>query len=231
MSTLSYAMRDSATMLRRDIRHSLRYPMMTLSGVLVPIFFLLLFVGVLGNTLRAGLGAASPAGGHYVDYLVPGVILLTVGGSAEATAVAICTDMKEGIIARFRTMGIARTSVLTGQVLGSLIQALISVALVMAAMLVGPFVGEIVKARKIPAPDVAHAEQQSVYSRYYSLSRLRERCERHFAGDREGDLWQGLLATFRLFRDDRLARELGLTALGGELFGEAACRDLEDKRG
>ena len=135
MSTLLYAMRDSATMLRRDIRHSLRYPMMTLSGVLVPIFFLLLFVGVLGNTLRAGLGAAAPAGGHYVDYLVPGVILLTVGGSAEATAVAICTDMKEGIIARFRTMGIARTSVLTGQVLGSLIQALISVALVVAVAL------------------------------------------------------------------------------------------------
>jgi ABC-2 type transport system permease protein len=106
-----------------------------MSGVLVPIFFLLLFVGVLGNTLRAGLGAAGPAGGHYVDYLLPGVILLTAGGSAEATAVAVCTDMKEGIIARFRTMGIARTSVLTGQVLGSVIQALISVVLVVAIAL------------------------------------------------------------------------------------------------
>jgi ABC-2 type transport system permease protein len=135
MSTLSYAMRDSATMLRRDIRHSLRYPMMTISGVMVPIFFMLLFVGVFGNTLRAGLGAAAGAGGHYINYLAPGVILLTASGSAEATAVSICTDMKEGIIARFRTMAISRTSVLTGQVLGSLIQALISVVLVLAVAL------------------------------------------------------------------------------------------------
>ena len=86
MSTPSYAMRDSATMLRRDIRHSLRYPMMTISGVMVPIFFMLLFVGVFGNTLRAGLGAAAGAGGHYIDYLAPGVILLTASASAEATA-------------------------------------------------------------------------------------------------------------------------------------------------
>src|ERR1700738_2245015 len=132
MSTLAYAIRDSATMLRRDIRHSLRYPMLTVSGVMVPIFFLLLFVGVFGHTLRAGLGAAAGGGGGYVDYLAPGIILMTASGSAEATAVSICTDMNEGIIARFRTMAITRTSVVTGQVLGSLIQALISVVLVVA---------------------------------------------------------------------------------------------------
>jgi len=50
MSTLSYAVRDSTTMLRRDVRHSLRYPAMTISGMTVPIFFLLMFVGVFGNT-------------------------------------------------------------------------------------------------------------------------------------------------------------------------------------
>ena len=60
MSTLSYAVRDSATMLRRDFRHSLRYPMMTVTTVALPAFYLLLFIGVFGNTLRAGLGAASP---------------------------------------------------------------------------------------------------------------------------------------------------------------------------
>jgi ABC-2 type transport system permease protein len=98
---------------------------------LVPISFLLLFVGVFGNSLHAALGAAA-MGGHYVDYLAPGVILLTASSSAETTAVNICTDMNEGIIARFRTMAISRTSVLTGQVLGSLIRALISVALVVA---------------------------------------------------------------------------------------------------
>ena len=135
MSTVSSSMRDSATMLRRDLRHAVRFPLMTLSGVFVPVFFLLLFVGVFGRTLRAGLGVAAPVSGHYIDYLAPAVILMTAGSSAEATAVAVCTDMAEGIIARFRTMAIARTCVLTGQVLGGLIRALISGALVVAVAL------------------------------------------------------------------------------------------------
>ena len=135
MSTLSYAVRDSATMLRRDVRHSLRYPMMTVTGVALPVFYLLLFVGVFGNTLRAGLSAAVPAGGHYIDYLVPGVIVLTGCASAEMSAINVSTDMTEGIITRFRAMAIARTSVLTGQVLGGLIRALISGVLVVAVAL------------------------------------------------------------------------------------------------
>ena len=139
MTTLAYAARDSATMLRRNLRHSLRYPMMTVSGVILPIFFLLLFVGVFGHALRAGLGAALAPGAHYIDYLTPGIVLMTAAASAEATALSICTDMNEGIVDRFRTMAISRTSVLTGQVLGSVLQALVSVALVVAAALVFGF--------------------------------------------------------------------------------------------
>lgn len=135
MSTLAYALRDSTTMLRRNIRHSLRYPAMTLSGLMVPIFFLLMFVGVFGNTIRAGIGGASVPGRHYIDYLAPGIFLMTAGASAEATAVGVCMDMMEGIIARFRTMSITRTSVLTGQVLGALIRTLISGVLVVAVAL------------------------------------------------------------------------------------------------
>lgn len=135
MRTLSRVVRDSATMLRRDLRHSLRFPAMTISGLMVPVFLLMLFVGVFGNALHAGLGAAIPDGGRYIDYLAPGIILMTAGASAAATAVNVCTDMNEGIIARFRTMAITRASVLTGQVLGSLIRTLISGALVVAAAL------------------------------------------------------------------------------------------------
>jgi len=135
MSTSTYALRDSATMLRRDIRHSLRYPIMSVSGLLVPVFLLLLFVGVFGNTLRAGLGTATPAGGRYIDYLAPGILVMTAGSSAAATAINVCIDMNEGIIARFRTMAITRTSVLTGQVLSSLIRTLFSGALVVAVAL------------------------------------------------------------------------------------------------
>jgi ABC-2 type transport system permease protein len=131
MSSLSYAARDCATMLRRDARHSLRYPAMTISGIMVPAFLMLLFVGVFGDALRAGLGGAGRAG-HYVDYLAPGIIVMTAGTSAAATAINVCTDVGEGIIARFRTMDISRASVLTGQVLGSLARTLISGALVVA---------------------------------------------------------------------------------------------------
>ena len=134
MSMLAYAMGDSVTMLRRDLRHSLRYPAMTIAGMAVPILFLLLFVGVFGNTLSAGLGAAA-APGHYIDYIVPGILVMTAGAGAEGTAVNVCTDMTAGIIARFRTMAIARTAVLTGQLLGSLIRTLISGALVLALAL------------------------------------------------------------------------------------------------
>ena len=135
MSTLAYAFRDSTTMLRRDIRHALRFPLMSLSSVTVPVLFLLLFAGVFGHTLRAGLGTAVPPGGAYIDYLAPGILLMTACSSAETTAVSVSTDMTEGIIARFRTMAITRAAVLTGSVLGGLIRAMISAVLVVAVAL------------------------------------------------------------------------------------------------
>lgn len=68
---------------------------------------------------------------------------------------------------------------------------------------------------------------QTVYNRYYSVARLRDRAEQYFAGDRHGDLWAGLAETFRLCRDDDAARRLNLAPLNGELFGEAACGHIE----
>jgi ABC-2 type transport system permease protein len=137
MSAFSYAMTDSATMLRRNLRHALRYPSMTLSSVLMPIVILLLFVGVLGDTLGAGLGTAA-AGGGYVDYVAPGIILMTVASGCMSTSVSVCVDMTGGIINRFRTMAISRASLLTGHVVGSMIQTVISTALVIGvAVLLG----------------------------------------------------------------------------------------------
>jgi ABC-2 type transport system permease protein len=137
MTNLSFALRDSATMLRRDIRHSLRSLSMTLSGLLVPIIILVLFVYVFGGAMGAGLGGVTHSGA-YIDYIVPGIIILTVGSGGATTALNLCTDMNEGIITRFRTMAISRASVLTGQVLGSLIRTMISVALVIGvALLMG----------------------------------------------------------------------------------------------
>lgn len=134
MSTVSHAMTDSATMLRRNLRHALRYPGLSLGIVGTPIIFLLLFVYILGGALGAGLGG----GVDYVDYVTPGIILMTVGSGTMSTAVGVSMDMTEGIVARFRTMAIARTSLLTGHVVGSIIQTLISVVLVLGvALLIG----------------------------------------------------------------------------------------------
>jgi ABC-2 type transport system permease protein len=138
MSAVTYAARDSATMLRRQLRHQLRYPSMTLMLVAMPIVFLLLFVYVFGGTLGAGLGGQSGGRAEYVNYVTPGILLMTVAGAVTATAVSVATDMTEGIVARFRTMAIARVSVLTGHVVGSMIQTMLSMAVVFGvAVLVG----------------------------------------------------------------------------------------------
>ncbi|WP_370179262.1 ABC transporter permease [Rhodococcus wratislaviensis] len=138
MTTIGYALTDSATMLRRSLRHMIRYPSMTVILVGMPIVLLLLFVYVFGGTLGAGLGDPAGGRGAYVDYVAPGIILMTVASAAQGTAISVATDMTEGIIARFRTMAIARVSVLTGHVIGSMIQTLISLVVVVGvAVLIG----------------------------------------------------------------------------------------------
>jgi ABC-2 type transport system permease protein len=103
----------------------------------LPVVFLLLFVYVFGGTLGEGLvGSHGRAG--YVDYVVPGILLMAVAGVAQGTSMSVAMDMSEGIIARFRTMAIFRPSVLTGHVLGAMIQTGISLAVVVAvALLIG----------------------------------------------------------------------------------------------
>jgi ABC-2 type transport system permease protein len=138
MSTLSLAVTDSATMLRRQLRHMQRYPSMTLLILGLPVIFLLLFVYVFGGTLGAGLDGVTHSRAVYVNYVTPGIILLTMAAAAQATAISVAMDMTEGIIARFRTMAIARSSVLTGHVLGSLIQSMLGVGIVIGvAVLIG----------------------------------------------------------------------------------------------
>jgi ABC-2 type transport system permease protein len=130
MSTQSYAVRDSATMLRRNLLHMVRYPTVTLLVIAIPVVFMLVFVYAFGGTLGAGLGIRSGGRPEYVDYVAPGIILLAVAGAAQGTAISVAMDMAEGIIARFRTMGISRASVLTGHVLGSTIQTVLGLAVV-----------------------------------------------------------------------------------------------------
>ncbi len=126
MTTLAFAARDSATMTRRSLRHVLRYPVTLVVSVAVPVLLLLLFVGVFG-ALKSSLGAGH---GSYIDYVMPGIIVMTAAYGSSVTAQSVNRDSTEGIIARFRTMAISPASVLNGHVASALARTLVSVALV-----------------------------------------------------------------------------------------------------
>ncbi|MBS2547916.1 ABC transporter permease [Catenulispora sp. NL8] len=143
VDTRSYAWIHARIMLRRNLRHLQRYPSLTLMVMLMPLVFLLLFVYVFGGTLGSGLGSGTPVGVHggrqaYAAYVAPAIIVMAVAAAAQGTAIAVAQDMSEGIIARFRTMAVARSSVLTGHVVAAAIQTMVGVTVVtLAAIAVG----------------------------------------------------------------------------------------------
>lgn len=138
MST-TYVVRDSTTMLRRNLLHWIRYPSLAIMLIAQPILFLLLFVFVFGGTMGAGLPGVP--GGDRTDYLVyitPGILIMAVGSVALGTAISVAMDMTGGIIARFRKMDIAKVSVLTGHVLGAVLKtALVTLVTLLVAVLLG----------------------------------------------------------------------------------------------
>jgi len=127
MTTLSYTIADTSTMLRRNMKHLLRYPTLLFIVIAMPAVFLLLFVYVFGGTLGNGLGGLSGGREAYVNYVTPAIIMLTIASAVQSTAISVASDMTEGIIARFRTMSIARSSVLTGHVIASMILSVVGV--------------------------------------------------------------------------------------------------------
>jgi len=135
MSTLTHAVHDSTTMLRRNLKHAIRYPSVGLGSALAPILMLLLFVYAFGDSIGAGMGGGR---GAYVNYLTPGIIIMGVAAGSMSTSIAVCSDMTEGIINRFRTMDITRSSFMTGHVIGSVIQTMVCmVPVVGVALAVG----------------------------------------------------------------------------------------------
>ncbi|GAA1896463.1 ABC transporter permease [Streptantibioticus ferralitis] len=132
MSTLTYAVHDSMTMLRRNLKHAIRYPSVGLGSAMMPILMLLLFVYAFGDSIGAGMGGGRDA---YPNYLTPGILIMGVAAGSMSTSIAVCTDMTEGIINRFRTMNITRSSFMTGHVIGSVIQTMVSAVLVVGVAL------------------------------------------------------------------------------------------------
>jgi ABC-2 type transport system permease protein len=127
MTTLTLAVRDSATMTRRSLRHVWRYPVTLVVAVAVPVLILLLFIGVFG-ALKASLGVGPHV--SYIDYLLPGIIVMTAAYGSSITTQSVNRDSTEGIIGRFRTMAISPGSVLNGHVATALVRTLVGAAAV-----------------------------------------------------------------------------------------------------
>jgi ABC-2 type transport system permease protein len=119
-----------ATFVGRSVRHTLRTPDALIMAIALPTILMLLFTQVFG-------GAIDPTGG-YVDYVVPGIILLCAGFGAASTAVDVANDMKAGVIERFRTMPLRAETVIAGHVVASLVRNLVATGIVIGvAVLLG----------------------------------------------------------------------------------------------
>ncbi|MFF6806166.1 hypothetical protein [Streptomyces sp. NPDC012616] len=103
-------------------------------AVLKPITMLLLFVYIFGDVMSAGIGGGGADRSDYIAYIVPGILMMTIGSTVIGAAVHISMDMTEGLIAGFRTMPVYRGSVIVGHVVGSVLQCLASVVLVGVAI-------------------------------------------------------------------------------------------------
>jgi ABC-2 type transport system permease protein len=125
---------DTALLTGRSLRHILRSPDTIITTTIMPIAFLLLFVYVFGGAISAGSGSA-----RYVQYLLPGILLITIASSIAYTAFRLFLDMQSGIFERFQSMPIARSSVLWAHVLTSLVASLVSVVVVVLVALVMGF--------------------------------------------------------------------------------------------
>jgi ABC-2 type transport system permease protein len=123
---------DTAVLLGRSLRHIARSPDTIITTVVTPIAMLLLFVYVLGGAIQVGTGS-------YVNYLLPGILIITIASGISYTAYRLFLDLQSGIFERFQSMPIARAAVLWAHVLTSLVANLISLVVVLAVALVMGF--------------------------------------------------------------------------------------------
>ena len=122
---------DTAVLLGRSLRHITRSADTIITTAIMPIAMLLLFVYVFGGAIKSGTGS-------YVNYLLPGILLITIASGISYTAFRLFLDLKGGIFARFQSMPIARSSVLWAHVLTSMVANAISVVVVvLVALLMG----------------------------------------------------------------------------------------------
>jgi ABC-2 type transport system permease protein len=123
---------DTAVLLGRSLRHIARSPDTIITTAIMPIAFMLLFVYVFGGAIATGSGS-------YVNYQLPGILLITIASGISYTAYRLFLDMRGGIFERFQSMPIARSAVLWAHVLTSLVANLTSLVVVFGVALIMGF--------------------------------------------------------------------------------------------
>ncbi|MGC4806649.1 ABC transporter permease [Micromonospora sp. DT233] len=123
---------DTAVLLGRSLRHVARSPDTIITTAIMPIAFMLLFVYVFGGAIETGSDS-------YVNYLLPGILLITIASGISYTAFRLFLDMQGGIFERFQSMPIARSALLWAHVLTSLVANLVSLAVVVGVALIMGF--------------------------------------------------------------------------------------------
>lgn len=131
MST--HALSDTRILTGRSLTHILRSPDTIVTTVVTPVALMLIFVYVFGGAIDTGSATS------YVDYMLPGILLITIASGIAYTAYRLFQDLQRGVVDRFQSMPIGRSSVLWAHVLTSLFANLVSVALVIGVALVMGF--------------------------------------------------------------------------------------------
>jgi ABC-2 type transport system permease protein len=126
------AVHDTAVLFGRSMRHILRSPDTIITVLITPLMIMVLFVYVFGGAIRAGSG-------NYVNYLLPGILLIAIASGIAYTALRLFTDRQQGLFARFHSMPVARSSVLWAHVLTSLVSNAISVVVIILIALIMGF--------------------------------------------------------------------------------------------
>jgi ABC-2 type transport system permease protein len=129
----THVLGDTGVLTGRSLRHILRSPDTIITTAVTPIALMLLFVYVLGGAIHTA------SNGPYVDYLLPGILLITIASGVAYTSYRLFLDLQGGIFERFQSMPIARSSVLWGHLLTSLVANIVSVALVVGVALIMGF--------------------------------------------------------------------------------------------
>jgi ABC transporter DrrB family efflux protein len=129
-SGLSWWLSDAWQMALRNLRHLKRSPELVLFSLIQPVMFILLFAYVFG-------GAINVEGGNYPQFLLPGILVqMVLFGSVAGTTIGIATDMERGLMDRFRSMPMSRSSVLVGRTLSEILRNVVAVLVVVVMGLI-----------------------------------------------------------------------------------------------